>query len=318
MSVATPVTILPPEPPAAETRRQRLGRKRTVLSRHDRNVMIAMAGVPILLHIGLVWLPALASVLLSFTKWDGIGGLSTIRANGVQNYHQIATIYPPFWPAVQHNLIWLGVFLFIATPMGLLLAVLLDKNIKGSRIYQSALYLPVVLSLALVGFIWQLIYSTDQGLINNLFGVNVDWFGDDKINLWAVLVAAGWRHVGYIMILYLAGLKGVDGTLREAAKIDGATEVQTFRYVVFPALRPVNVVVLVVTVIESLRAFDLVYVINRGRNGLELLSVLVTNNIIGEASRIGFGSAIAVILLLISLAFITFYLLQTYRKDAAG
>ena len=98
--------------------------------------------------------------------------------------------------------------------------------------------------------------------------------------------------------------------------MDGASEVQTFRHVVFPALRPINVVVLVVTVIESLRAFDLVYVINGGLNGLELLSVLITNNIIGEASRIGFGSAIAVMLLVISLSFITVYLSQTFRKDA--
>ncbi len=280
-------------------------------------VLWLMAGIPTLVHVSLVWVPTMLSVGLSFTRWNGIGGLKTIEPVGLDNYHQITTIYPPFWPALQHNLIWLGVFLFIATPLGLLFAVLLDKEIRGSRLYQSAIYLPVVLSLALVGFIWQLIYSTDQGLINNLTGSHVDWFGDTKVNLWAVLVAASWRHVGYIMVLYLAGLKSVDGTLREAAKMDGANEVQTFRNVVFPSLRPVNVVVLVVTVIESLRAFDLVYIINRGTNGLELLSVLVTNNIIGEASRIGFGSALAVILLVISLSFIVVYLLQTFRKDTA-
>ena len=303
----------------APTTTRRPGRRRGSrrFSRRDRIILTVMAGIPTLVHVGLVWLPSLLSVALSFTRWNGIGGLGTITPVGFDNYQQIATIYPPFVPAIQHNLIWLGVFLFLATPLGLLLAVLLDKELKGSRFYQSAIYLPVVLSLALVGFIWQLIYSTDQGLINNLFGVHVDWFGDPSINLWAVLVAASWRHVGYIMVLYLAGLKGVDPTLREAASIDGASEVQTFRLVVFPSLKPVNIIVLVVTVIESLRAFDLVYIINRGRNGLELLSVLVTNNIIGEASRIGFGSALAVMLLLISLGFITVYLVNTFRKDAA-
>jgi multiple sugar transport system permease protein len=85
--------------------------------------------------------------------------------------------------------------------------------------------------------------------------------------------------------------------------------------VIFPVLQPINVVVLVVTVIESLRAFDIVYVTNKGTNGLELLSVLVTNNIIGEASRIGFGSALAVILLVISLGFIVFYLMRTFRSQ---
>jgi multiple sugar transport system permease protein len=177
-----------------------------------------------------------------------------------------------------------------------------------------------VLSLAIVGFIWQLIYSPEQGLLNNLLGRTsqanlIDWLGDPSINLWAVLVAASWRHIGYIMILYLAGLKSVDPTLREAAAIDGASEVQTFFHVVFPVLKPINIVILVVTVIEALRAFDIVYVINKGTNGLELLSVLVTNNIIGEASRIGFGSALAVILLVISLGFIVLYLVQTFRKE---
>jgi ABC-type sugar transport system permease subunit len=111
-------------------------------------------------------------------------------------------------------------------------------------------------------------------------------------------------------------LKSVDPSLREAASIDGANQRQTFFSVIFPAMQPINIVVMVVTIIEALRAFDLVYVINRGRNGLELISVLVTNNIIGEASRIGFGSALAVILLAISLGVIVPYLARTFSADA--
>jgi multiple sugar transport system permease protein len=105
--------------------------------------------------------------------------------------------------------------------------------------------------------------------------------------------------------------------LRDAAAIDGASQWQTFRRVIFPVLKPINIVVLVVTVIESLRAYDIVYVINHGTNGLELLSVLVTNNIIGEASRLGYGSAIGVILLVISLGFIITFLVQNFRKEQA-
>ena len=147
--------------------------------------------------------------------------------------------------------------------------------------------MPVVLSLAIVGFIWELQYAPEQGFINNVLGTTaqdnlIDWLGNPNINLWAVLVAASWRQVGYIMVLYLAGLKSVDPALREAAAIDGAIERQTFFRVVFPVMRPINIVILVITVIESLRAFDIVYIINRGLNGLELLSTLVTNNILGE------------------------------------
>ncbi|MGP5395530.1 carbohydrate ABC transporter permease [Arthrobacter rhombi] len=280
----------------------------------DRVVLTLMLGAPALVVLAFIWGPALGSVFLSFTRWNGVTPMEPV---GFQNYHQAATIYPPFWPALQHNVIWLLVLGLVATPLGLFLAVLLDKNIKGTRVYQSIFYIPVVLSLALVGFIWTLLYSQDQGLINQLTGANVNWLGNSDINLWAVLVAASWRHVGYIMILYLAGLKGVDESIKEAAAIDGANQRQTFFRVVFPTLKPINVIVLVVTVIEGLRAFDIVYIINKGTNGLELLSVLITNNIIGEASRIGFGSAIAVILLVISLVFIITYLVQTFTKEGA-
>ena len=145
----------------------------------------------------------------------------------------------------------------------------------------------------------------------------IDWLGTPWLNLFAVLLFVGWRHSGYIMVLYLAGLKSVDPSLREAAAIDGANARQIFFRVVFPAMHPINVVVLVITIIEALRAFDLVYVVNKGRNGLELISVLVTNNIIGEASRVGFGSALAVILLVISLGAIVPYLWRTFHVDQA-
>jgi multiple sugar transport system permease protein len=172
----------------------------------------------------------------------------------------------------------------------------------------------VVLSLALIGFIWQLMYSRDQGLLNAVLGTQIDWYGDSNVNLWAVLVAASWKHAGYIMLLYLAGLKGVDPTLREAAAVDGASQVRTFFSVVLPVMRPINIIVIVVTVIESLRAFDIVWVINKGTNGLELISTLVTSNVVGEASRIGFGSALATIMLVISLVFITIFLSTVMRE----
>ena len=311
----TVVAELEPGRPAPK-RRGRLSR----LTRTDKLVLIVMCGIPTVLLIAFVWFPALASVGLSFTSWDGIGGLGTIKWVGTQNYHQIFTIYPPFGPALRHNLIWLVFFALVPTTFGIFLAVLLDKEIRFSRIYQSTLYLPVMLSLALVGFIAQLLFSQDQGLVNGLIGragETPDILGDPKINLWAALIMASWRHVGYIMVLYLAGLKSVDPTLREAAVIDGANEWQTFRRVIFPVMKPINIIVIVVTVIESLRgSFDLVYVINGGKNGLELLNVLVYDNIVGEASRIGYGSALGTILLVISLGFIISFLFINFRREA--
>jgi multiple sugar transport system permease protein len=117
------------------------------------------------------------------------------------------------------------------------------------------------------------------------------------------------------MLLYLAGLKGVDPSLREAASVDGASESRTFFGIVFPVLRPINIIVVVITVIESLRAFDLVWIVNKGRNGLELISALVTSNVTGEASRVGYGSALATIMLLISLVFIAIYLRTVFSEE---
>ncbi|MET7865178.1 carbohydrate ABC transporter permease [Micromonospora taraxaci] len=302
-------------PPATTTPTGGRRRRLRLLSRTDRVVITLMVLVPLLLVTAFVWLPAAATVLLSGTNWDGIGPLNEIEFVGARNYDDVVNIYPPFVPAVQNNLLWLAALFVVATPFGMFLAVLLDKELRGSRFYQTALYLPVVLSLALIGFVWQLLYSRDQGLINAAFNSNVDWYGDSSVNIWAVLVASGWRHVGYIMLLYLAGLKGVDPSLREAAAVDGASETRTFFRVVFPVLRPINIIVLVVTVIESLRAFDLVWVVNKGRNGLELLSALVTQNVVGEASRIGFGSALATIMLVVSLVFITIYLATVMREN---
>ena len=114
-------------------------------------------------------------------------------------------------------------FIVIATPLGMLFAVIIDRGIRGSRIYQSILFLPVMLSLALIGIIWELIYSPNYGLINTIIGQNHDdnliaWLGNPHLNLWALLVEASWRQAGYVMVLFLAGLKAVDPSLREAAR----------------------------------------------------------------------------------------------------
>jgi ABC-type sugar transport system permease subunit len=314
-----PISAAPAARPPAPRASASPGKRRRLrqLSRRDRVVLGVMIGIPTLIQLVLVWIPMLASIALSFLKWDGLS-LTSFQPNGLTNYEFVLTQSPQFWPAVLHNVVWLLFLAVIGTPLGLLLAVLLDSKIRGSRIYQTIFFMPVMLSLALIGIIWELMYSQDNGLINNLFGTAgtpqaVDWFGNSDVNLWAALIAATWRHAGYIMILYLAGLKGVDPSLKEAASLDGANGRQTFFRIVFPAMAPTNVIIVVITIIESLRAFDIVYVINHGTNGLELLSVLVVQYLVGETQVIGIGSAFAVVLLVISLVPIVFYLSRTFR-----
>lgn len=128
-------------------------------TRRDLAVLGVLLGIPVLLDIAIVWGPTLASVMLSFTSWDGIGDIKWV---GTQNYANLFTNYPQFWPAARHNLLWLAFLGLVAAPFGLLLAVLIDRGVRFSRFYQSTLYMPVVLSLAVVGFIAQLIFSRDQ------------------------------------------------------------------------------------------------------------------------------------------------------------
>jgi len=308
------------------------GRRRrfSLLTRRDKIVLALMVGIPLIFDLVLIWGPAIATIGLSFTDWTGIGPLTDKNFVGVQEYQKLLA-YPFFEPALIHNALWLAWLMFIATPIGILVAVILDGNLRGSRIYQTIFYIPVVLSLAVIGLIWQLLYAPDvgNGFINSFLAAipplpfthflpdvaHTDWLGDGSINLFAALVATSWRHVGYITILYLAGLKSFDPQLREAAAIDGANSRQTFIHVVFPAMRPINVVIIVITAIEALRAFDIVYIINRGRNGLELLSALITNTALSESSRVGFGSAIAVVLLVISIVPIVTFLVWQTRED---
>jgi multiple sugar transport system permease protein len=300
----------------------RLRRRYSLLTRRDKLVLGLMVGVPLFFDIALIWGPTVVSFFISFTNWNGIGSPFDAKVIGLKNYENLFTAYPFFGPAIRHNLIWLAWLMFIATPLGMFLAVLLDRQMRGTTFYQTVFYIPVVLSLAVIGIIWKLQYAPEQGFINNLIGRTsnenlIDWYGNPDLNLWAALVATSWQHVGYIMVLYLAGLKAFDPALREAAKVDGANERQTYFRVVFPVMMPINIVIVVITTIQALRAFDIAYIINRGKNGLELLSTLIVNNAISESNRLGFGSAIAVVLLTISLVPIVAFLTRMLRGNTS-
>src|SRR5688500_3084838 len=137
----------------------------------DRWVVLAMLGIPTILHVGLVWIPTVASILLSFTDWNGIR-FSDMNWVGLQNYQQIVTAFRrDFFQALINNSVLL-IFLFIGpTALGIFIAYMLDRDIRGTRFFQGIFFTPVVLSLAVVGFMWQsVIYSTENGLATHPSG----------------------------------------------------------------------------------------------------------------------------------------------------
>ena len=182
--------------------------------------------------------------------------------------------------------------------------------------------MPMVLAMVVSGLIWGWMFHPRGGLINNaliatgLVEKGPGWLSDRDIVLWSIILVAIWRQVGYVMVLYLAGLKSVNPQLLEAATVDGANGWQVFWRILLPLLTPVTIIVFVISVIDSLRAFDLVSVMTRG--GPANASSVLANFMYIESFnnyKMGYGATISVILFLISLVFIFIYLYRVLQTE---
>ena len=292
--------------------------------------VFSFLAVPVTLYAVWVIYPTLATLQLSFTDWSGVGDWKWV---GLANFTRLLE-EPTFRTALLNNLVWIAVFVTVPTAAGLALAVVLNTALRFDRFLKIAFYLPLVLATVVVALVWAWIYHPLQGLLNNLIfqalsvlraaGLAVDpqaafaigWLGDPRLALAGVIGAAVWRQVGYVMILYLAGLKTVDAEVVEAARVDGAEGWTLFRHVTFPMLAPVTTIVVVISIIDSLRSFDMVYVMTQG--GPFDTSQVLANYMYFAAFhdyRMGYAAAIAVVLFLISLAFIFAYLRQVMAQE---
>ncbi|MFU8888674.1 MAG: carbohydrate ABC transporter permease [Trueperaceae bacterium] len=299
--------------------------------RHHRLAPLSFLLLPLGLYLVWVIYPTFATMALAFTNWDGIS--PTYDWVGLANFERLFADRV-FWLSLGNNLRWVAVFVTIPLAMGLALALALNRNVRFDRFLKVAYYLPMVLAFVVIGLMWAWIYHPRQGLLNNTlfhlygfaqslgFDVNplaarrIGWLGDPNLAMGSIIAAATWQHVGYVMILYLAGLKTVNTELLDAGQVDGASPWQLFRYITFPQLAPVTTIVLVITVIQSLRAFDLVYVMTRG--GPFNSSNVLANFMYIEAFmnyNMGYGAAIAVVLFLISVGFIAAYLYRVVQEE---
>ncbi|MFW6381371.1 MAG: carbohydrate ABC transporter permease [Bacillota bacterium] len=274
--------------------------------------------IPLLLYSIWVIGPTLYTFYLSLTKWDG---LTEPSFQGLKNYLNLFED-PVFYTSLINNIKWLIIFLAIPVVLGLFLALLLSREIPWARGFKAAIYSPMILAPVVIGLIWSWIYQPDGGLLNNtltligLQGLTRGWLSNPDTAIYAIIGAAIWRHTGYVMLLFLAGLTAIHPTLIEAARIDGATPWQRFRYVILPLLKPTTVIVLVITLIQSLRAFDFVNIMTRG--GPFNSTNVLANYMYTEAFRnykMGYGAAIAVVLFIIMFVFIAFYLRRVREEE---
>ena len=265
-----------------------------------------------------VWIisPMLYTFYLSLTNWDGVSAPGFV---GLANFRRLFTKDNLFIESLWNNLRWLLLFITVPTTLGLLMAMVFNTEMRGSRFYKVSFYLPLILSLPVIALIWSWLYNPRLGLINQaLAAMGVadppGWLGERRLAIWCVIAAAVWRQVGYVMILYLAGLKNLDPTYMDAARVDGCNRWDLFRHVIFPLLAPVTTIVVVISIIDSLRAFDLVAIMTRGGQSTQVLANFMYIEAFNNY-RMGYAAAIAVVLFAISLVFIGFYLSRVVRDE---
>jgi len=288
------------------------------MTRGSRISLFLMAAGPLAFFAIFVLWPLAQSMWYSVTKWNGLSDPVFI---GLDNFAR-ALSDPNFIRSFENTAIWLVVAVTVPTIVGLLLAVLLDRPLRGSRLYKSAFYLPITLSLVVVGQVWTWIYQPDWGLINSvLTAVGLEdmtraWLGDPDTALIAVILAWSWQQTALALILYLAALTTVPQDLIEAAAIDGANARQQFTRIIVPLLRPASVVVITLAVINTLKGFDIVFVLTKG--GPFHMSSNLAMFMYEETFfkyRLGYGAAIATALFLLAIIVVVVYFRQARASE---
>ncbi|GAA2844863.1 carbohydrate ABC transporter permease [Nonomuraea rubra] len=267
--------------------------------------------------ITVVW-PALYSFAHGFTDWQAVGGGEFV---GLEQFRRM-TADPSFLRALRNTLIWTVLAVVVPTIAGLALALALNRVTRFAKLIKSIFFLPLALSLVVVGQVWFWIYRPEDGLLNLVLGaVGLEswghaWLSDPDTALWAVMIAWGWQQVALAMVIFLAGLTSVSRDLTEAAHMDGAGAWARLRAVVLPALRPSFVVVTSLSLINALKSFDIVYVMTGGGpfRQTETLAVLAYR-VSFKTYDFGYGSAVSVVLFVVSVVIIGLFFAWNSWKD---
>jgi raffinose/stachyose/melibiose transport system permease protein len=266
-----------------------------------------------------IW-PMIDVTLMSFQRWNGLAPERPFV--GLANYRAILTQDPVFWTAFRNTVIWTVLSLVFPPLIGLLLALGLNRPMVGRSAMRAIYYLPVIIAPIAVATMWRWMYDPFFGLFayiltNMGFGMSIpDFLGNREIALYSVFVAYVWQQVGFSMVLFLAGLQNVDRSLVEAAQIDGAGRWKLFKHVTLPAIAPTITIVLVLSLIQSLKAFDIIYGLTGGgpAQSTQMLALWAFTQSM-QIFDFGRGGAISVVLLLITIAIVIPYLRWSMRRE---
>ena len=302
--------------PASETRRRRSWWR---ANQQRLTPWLFLAPGMAMFALYVIW-PILDSFWLSFFDWDGLGEKEWL---GWANYQELRAD-PAFYTSLKNNVIWLVLYL-LAVPAGLMIALFLNQTVFGIRLYKSLFFFPFVISQVVVGLIFSWFYAPRFGpmyhLLEWLTGQRIAILADPDLVTYGIIAAGLWPQIAYCMILFLTGLNNVAPDQVEAARLDGAKGWRMLWYVILPQLRPATFIAVVVTVIGALRSFDLVSIMTSGGpfGSSRVLSFYMYEQALSEYGyRMGYGAAIAVVLFLIMMLFISGFIWKMVRDEKEG
>jgi raffinose/stachyose/melibiose transport system permease protein len=288
-----------------------------------RGELAILLGPALVVFVSFVILPVALAAFYGFYSWSGFGAPTDFV--GFRNYLTILTD-PAFHEALGHNVFIVIGSLVLQGPLALGLALLLNRKMRAQSLIRVLIFVPYVISEVVVGLGWGLMLQSG-GALNGalekigLGALRADWISDPALAIWTLLIIITWKYIGFAVILFLAGLQGIPEELSEAAAIDGASFWQIQRHIVLPLMGPTIRIWAFLSIIGSLQLFDLVWIIwgqyvasTAGTSTMATYMVANGRN----AGSFGYGSAVAVVMFLISLAVALIYQRFVLRRDTAG
>ncbi|MEW4371548.1 carbohydrate ABC transporter permease [Paenibacillus kandeliae] len=273
----------------------------------------------LIIYVGVAIVPIGLSIYYSLMNWDGIGSMSYIGLDNFKEIFQDAV----FWLSVKNNIIIMITGLIGQLPLGLLLALALNRGLKGSSFFRTIGFMPVVISSVMVSLIWGMIYNTEYGTLNSLLGLigleswQQNWLGNPALTMLSVSIAYIWQNCGLYMIIFLAALQNIPEEVNEAAELDGAIGWRRTWRITIPMIRSTIMVCVIYSISNSFRVFDLIQILTGGgpAHASEVMTVYMYNSAF-MSMRFGYGSAVSVLILLFSLIVITIINRVLREKDA--
>lgn len=254
--------------------------------------------------------PFARSFYISLTQYSGFGVPKFV---GLANFQHLLDD-PVFWKSLRTTVIFTLTSTVLQTVLPLLLAVLLAAGWRGSVVFRTVFFVPQVVSLVVSGLLWQYMYEPSSGQLNRLLSsvglghLAHGWLADPATVLPAILLVSLWQSVGFFMLIYFAAIQGIDQTLYEAARVDGAGKLREFWDITVPMLRPITAVVITLNIINGIKAFELIYVLTGGgpNHASEVLGTylygLAFGNTAGATPAVGYATAVSVVVAVLGLA----------------